>query len=32
VAYADDPREDVEVLRRPHAIVLDGRLVPGSRT
>jgi imidazolonepropionase-like amidohydrolase len=32
VAYAGDPREDVEVLRRPRAIILDGRLVPGSRT
>jgi imidazolonepropionase-like amidohydrolase len=28
VAYADDPRQDMEVLRRPRLILLDGRRVP----
>jgi imidazolonepropionase-like amidohydrolase len=28
VAFADDPRQDVEALRRPGRIVLDGRVVP----
>jgi len=27
VAYRDDPTADVEALRRPAAVVLDGRLV-----
>ncbi len=28
VGYPDDPREDVEALRRPGCIILDGRPVP----
>ncbi|MFZ0158415.1 MAG: hypothetical protein WAL50_05245, partial [Kineosporiaceae bacterium] len=27
VAYPDDPRRDVEVLRRPSLVMLDGRVI-----
>ena len=30
VVFADDPRSDLETLRRPVAIVLDGEVVPGG--
>jgi len=30
VAYPDDPRRDVEVLRRPSLVLLDGRVITSA--